>query len=105
MNTETPDLLEQHLAAVVKSWEGHLVRPQLKAGRIVALQRFAYTWAILADLSLYGYEDRWCYHDYDKASAAFDAWSGEDGTEPAGWHRHPDSGRRRDPDGRAYVMP
>lgn len=45
---------------------------------------------------LYGYEDRWCFSDLEKAKAALDAWDGVG--EPQGWHRHPDSGRRR-PDG------
>jgi len=105
MNTETPDLLAQHLPVVLKSWEGLLVDAEIKAGRMLALHKLAYTWALLADISLTGYEDRWCYPDYRSAKAALDAWSGEEGTEPTGWHRHPDSGRRRDPDGREYVMP
>lgn len=39
-----------------------------------------------------GYEDRWCYHDFPAAWAAFDCWDGTG--EPKGWHRHPPSGRR-----------
>ena len=48
----------------------------------------------IGDLS--GYEDRWCFHSYAVAKAALDAWNGEG--EPQGWHRHPQTGRRR-PDG------
>jgi len=51
------------------------------------------------------YEDCWCYDDREKAISALDAWNGEG--EPAGWIRHPASGRRR-PDGDAsqeYVNP
>ena len=72
-------------------------------GRTAVLQRLLFTYALLADLNEWGYEDRWCYGSYAKAKAALDAWDGEG--EPSGWHRHPDTGRRR-PDGdatREYV--
>jgi hypothetical protein len=71
---------------------------------ICCLHPFMYTWAILADLNNTGYEDRWCYADYEKAKAAYDAWDGNG--EPGGWHRHPGSGRRR-PNGDAsqeFIM-
>jgi hypothetical protein len=70
---------------------------------IAGINRFMFTWAILSGMNEYGYEDRWCYSNYAKAKAAFDAWDGLDGTEPTGWHRHPGSGRRVDENGRAYV--
>jgi hypothetical protein len=54
---------------------------------------FIFTHAIIADLDTCGYGDRWCYHSYAAAKAALDAWDGEG--EPQGWHRHPDTGRRR----------
>ena len=44
----------------------------------------------------YRFEDRWCYHSYDAAKAALDAWDGEG--KPTGWHRDPASGLKR-PDG------
>lgn len=40
-----------------------------------------------------GYADRWCYADQDKAVKALEAWDGQG--EPAGWHRHPMTARRR----------
>lgn len=52
-----------------------------------------------------GYDDRWCYHDSFAAIAAATVWSGEPGTEPEGWHRHPRSGRRRDADGNETINP
>jgi hypothetical protein len=70
---------------------------------VVAITRLMYTHAILAGICGWGYEDRWCYSSYAKARAALDAWTGAEGTEPAGWHRHPSSGRRVDENGRAYV--
>lgn len=44
------------------------------------------------------YEGRWCYPDVPAALAAARTWLGEGGFpggEPAGWQRHPASGRRR----------
>jgi hypothetical protein len=63
-------------------------------GRDACLTRLTYTVALLADLEYCGYGDRWCYESYEKAKAALDAWDGEG--EPTGWHRHPDTGRRRE---------
>lgn len=107
MDIDSPDLLEQELAEVRAAWEPHLTDITIKHGRICGIQRLMYTYALLADVTTWGYErnGRWCYSSYDKARAALDAWDGADGTEPSNWHRHPDSGRRRDPDGREYVMP
>ncbi|WP_429565708.1 hypothetical protein [Paraburkholderia sp. MM6662-R1] len=69
--------------------------------------QLAFSVAIIADLTEWGHGDRWCYQTFDDARAALDAWSGEEGTEPTGWTRHPDTGRRR-PDGdagREYFNP
>lgn len=54
------------------------------------------------------YNDRWCYSSYEKAKAGLDAWDGTG--EPEGWHRHPNTGRRREFDDlgemtREYVNP
>lgn len=52
--------------------------------------------------------DRWCYHSRADAQKALDAWDAlwEGGTsEPAGWHRHPMSGRRRNIHGEETVEP
>jgi hypothetical protein len=50
--------------------------------------------------------DAYCYPTRAQALDAAAVWTGE-GDPPDGWHRHPNSGRRRD-DGdatREYVMP
>ncbi|EKS67896.1 MULTISPECIES: hypothetical protein [Caballeronia] len=60
--------------------------------RDACIAPFLFTYAILADLDEWGYGDRWCYHTYADARRALDAWDGE--YEPAGWLRHPASGRR-----------
>jgi hypothetical protein len=75
------------------------------SGRDACIGRFAFTVAILADMTPDGYSDRWCYPTIEQARSALEAWSGEHDTEPQGWHRHPTSGRRR-PDGdaaREYI--
>jgi hypothetical protein len=77
--------------------------------RWAAIYPLAYTHAIITGAvgDYVTIADRWCYGDYDKAKRAIEAWSGDPGTEPEGWHRHPRSGRRR-PDGDAsqeYIEP
>lgn len=42
-----------------------------------------------------GYDDRWCYQDLVLALAALRTWNPGEEPEPTGWHRHPNSGRRR----------
>lgn len=63
-------------------------------GRWAAIQRLAFTHRLavgrIGDYT--GIEDGWCYRTHDEARAALDAWDGQG--EPAGWHRHPYSGRR-----------
>jgi len=58
------------------------------------LTRLMFTWAILADLDEWGYEDRWCFSSLAGAQLALAAWDGNG--EPQGWHRHPGTGRRRE---------
>ncbi len=70
------------------------------SGRDACIARIGLNYAILADLTPSWYGDRWCYHTYTLAWHALDAWTGDEDSEPQGWHRHPSSGRRR-PDGDA----
>lgn len=63
-------------------------------GRDAMVMPLLFTYAIIADLTPAYYGDRWCYHSYAAAKVALDTWDGEG--EPTGWHRHPDSGRRRE---------
>lgn len=70
-------------------------------GRDACIAPLMFTHAILAGLTEWGYEDRWCYHSIWDAMEAIAEWKARDGEgEPTGWHRHPDTGRRR-PDGDA----
>lgn len=63
-----------------------------------AILRYMFTHAIILGNigDIYGFSDRWCYYTHKDAQNSLDAWDGIG--EPDGWHRHPDSGRRR-PDG------
>lgn len=68
-----------------------------------------YTAAIVITLrsNIDFYDDRWCYSSIPEALAAAEAWDPTVNSEPAGWHRHPVSGRRR-PNGDPtleYVSP
>lgn len=71
-------------------------------GRDACIQKLAFTYAILADITEWGYGDRWCFSSVWLAMEALAEWTLRDGEgEPnLHWHRHPDSGRRR-PDGDA----
>lgn len=75
--------------------------------QIVALTPMIFTWAIVYGLDRYGMAGRYCYDDVQAALTAYSEWSGNVGTEPAGWIRHPETGRRRingDPS-TEYVAP
>lgn len=74
---------------------------QFPDGSFAATFQFLYTCAIVHKLYEFGYSDRWCYRCAEEAVEALAAWDGTG--EPAGWHRHPASGRRRDPAGNEYV--
>ena len=74
-----------------------------KDGRLCAIARMAYTFALLIDVDETGYSRRFCYESLQDAVRALNNWSGVG--EPSGWHRDPVTGRRR-PDGdheREYV--
>jgi hypothetical protein len=86
------------------------IRPLPGGRHYAAISRFAYTTAIVTGRigDLISIDDRWCYHDKAKAIAALDAWDGSG--EPAGWHRHPGTGRRiaetdREYDGEGRIVP
>lgn len=79
--------------------EGFVVKRELGDGRAVWIYPLLYTHSIcIGRINYPVYDDRWCYADRAKAEAALVAWNPLTQKEPEGWHRHPDSGRRR-PDG------
>jgi hypothetical protein len=70
---------------------------ELANGRDACIAKLIFTWALLADIDRSGYGDRWCYESYEEALVALAAWEHRGGEgEPNGWHRHPDTGRRRE---------
>lgn len=74
----------------------------LPGNRWAGVQRKMFTHALLVGRMGDGrtYEEHWCYETELLAKAALDAWDGSG--EPAGWVRHPMTGRRvsRSPDER-----
>jgi hypothetical protein len=66
---------------------------RLPDGRLIGVHQFMFTWGFHIDINEYGYEDRYCFHDREKAINSMLKYDGV--TEPTGWHRHPSSGRRR----------
>lgn len=74
----------------------------LRDGSYVMIRPLLFHWTLIrGDFEdLIGYWDSWCYADEAGARAALNAFPErpEPTYEPAGWHRHPPSGRRR-PDG------
>lgn len=97
-----PDPDKQYLTILAESC-GYLDVVEKGDAGLCAIQPLMFTYAVLAELNMTGYGNRWCYHTYKDAKAALDAWDGADGTEPSGWHRHPKSGRRRDENGNEEV--
>lgn len=73
----------------------HILVRRLDERRYVGIRPLMFTWGLIWGYvdDAHGYEDRWCYHDLVTAVAAATVWDGTG--DPAGWHRHPTSGRRR----------
>ena len=63
--------------------------------RYGAIYPFLFTDAIITGRlsDCFGYDNRWCYEKDGRAYKILEAWDGT--AEPEGWHRHPESGRRR----------
>lgn len=56
-------------------------------GSVVCICRFAFTWGILAELTMVGYERRWCYPTKQEALDALEEWMCNDEEEPGNWLR------------------
>lgn len=66
----------------------------LPDGRVIGVRRLMYTWSLMIDIDWAGYATRYCYERFDQAVLGFLDWDGK-GDPPGGWHRNPDTGRRR----------
>jgi hypothetical protein len=69
----------------------------LDDGRIIGVHRLMFHWTLHIDISDIGYEDRYCYHQLAAAIIDMHTWDGK-GDPPGRWHKHPATGRRRNPD-------
>lgn len=73
----------------------YLALRRLPDGRIIGVHRLLYHWTLHVDIGEFCYAERYCYQTVESALQAFNEWDGKG--DPEGWHRHPTSGRRRDP--------
>jgi hypothetical protein len=65
----------------------------------LSIERLLFHWTMkIGTVGDYaGYDDRYCYQDPVTALGAAAVWADRNWEgEPIGWHRHPDSGRRRE---------
>lgn len=96
------DSREKHLVDL-KVWYNTVVT--FGDGEYVAVYPLLFHWTMIRGHLDWqeGYLDRWCYVNEPAAREALAEWSARNFEgEPLGWHRHPDSGRRR-PDGNPEV--
>lgn len=77
---------------------GYLYYRETSDGQFIAVARKMYTHSVLigqitnADCF---YDSHWCYTTREQAMAAAENWDPPREVEPAGWFRHPMTGRRR----------
>ena len=96
---ELRSMAKTYVQWLVEDCGYHHVRILPDGHRWAAVYQFRFTAAVIVGRigEIVSYEDRWCYHDEQSAAAALAAWDGSG--EPAGWHRHPATGRRFDENG------
>lgn len=70
----------------------------LDDGRYILAHPLLFHWTMIVGRigDTWGFDTRYCYADEALALAALSKWDGNG--DPEGWHRHPDTSRRR-PDG------
>lgn len=69
----------------------------LPDGQVCGVKPLVFHWTVHVDLDSVGYRDRWCFQTEDQANTALAAWDGV-GDMPGDWHKHPTSGRYRNPE-------
>ncbi len=60
------------------------------------VHRLLFHWTMHIGIDETGYADRYCFERADQAIVSMELWNGE-GDPPGDWHKHPATGRRRDP--------
>lgn len=68
----------------------------LPDGRLCGVLRLLMHWTLQVDIDWSGYRERYCYATLLQALLGLVDWDGK-GDPGHGWHRHPETGRRRDP--------
>lgn len=61
------------------------------------VQRLLFHYTMHYGITPVSWEGRYCFERLEDALWSMSEWSGA-GDPPGRWHKHPDSGRRRDPD-------
>jgi hypothetical protein len=80
-----------------KTAENYVALRQLPNGLILGAHRLLFHWTMHVGVSDTGYEQRYCYATREDCVEDVMTWDGE-GDPPGRWHKHPDTGRRRNPD-------
>jgi hypothetical protein len=85
--------------------QGAMAERILPDGTSLGVWRMMFTFrlTVARDGCEWGYDTSYCYHTDEAAISAMNEWDGTG--DPEGWHRNPETGRRR-PDGdpsREYV--
>ena len=87
---------EEHLERLRNHY---LMVVPIGASRYAAIYPLMFTYAIITgDVADQVFlDDRWCYNDLATAMMALTEWQTQDfDDEPRYWHRHPNTGRRRE---------
>lgn len=73
-------------------------------GTLCGVHPLMFHWTLVVDIDPIGYRDRYCYATKEGAIRALQEWDGTG--DPEGWHRHVNSGRRRNPEtGEEWINP
>lgn len=75
----------------------YIATKQLPDGRWIGVRRLLYHWTLHIDIDDTGYSDRYCFNELSDALTCLNEWDGQ-GDPSHRWHKHPASGRRRDPE-------
>lgn len=92
----TTTLQELNIVVLDDILSHYAVVRTLPDGRVCGVMRLLFHWTVHIDITPWGYEDRYCFMTFADSCNALEGWNGE-GDLPGNWHRHPTTGRRRDP--------
>lgn len=96
-------LTEEIKQQIMSNWDGLLTDTRWINGELWGIHGFLFTCAILGDIDVWGYCQRYCYRSEKEAQEALQSWDGEG--EPTGWHRALIQGqpiRKMDEEGNIY---